>query len=184
MESDQDLIRRARLFDQEALAEVYDRYSSGIYRYAVRLLGDPGEAEECVSETFNRFLNVLNNNGGPQDHMQAYLYRIAHNWINDHFRKQSTVTLPLDQNRVSSEDDDPDKVSQQNIEIEKVRTALRLLTPDQRLVIMLKFFEGWSNKDVAIVINKPITAVKSLQHRGIQALRRILILNGNEYEHK
>lgn len=184
MESDQDLIERARQIDQKALAEIYDRYSPGIFRYAVRLLGDVAEAEECVSETFSRFLNVLINHGGPKDHLRAYLYRIAHNWINDQFRRKPPHILPLDGVQISQVLDNPYKIIHENIEIERVRTSLRLLTPDQRLVIMLKFYEGWSNKDVAIVIDKPITAVKSLQHRGLHALRRILIKNGEDYGHR
>jgi RNA polymerase sigma-70 factor (ECF subfamily) len=49
------------------------------------------------------------------------------------------------------------------------------LTPDQRQVVILKFLEGWSNAEVAETLNKPVGAVKSLQHRALGALRRILL---------
>lgn len=182
METEKDLIAGARQFDEDVLSVIYDRYSPGIYRYAFRILGDQGEAEECVSETFKRFLNALSNRGGPKDHLQAYLYRIAHNWINDLFRRESPPMLPLAPARLSQLTDNPHTIVQENIEIESVRRALRLLTPDQRLVIMLKFHEGMTNKDVAKILNKPVTAVKSLQHRGLEALRRILNAYGNEHE--
>lgn len=182
MESEKDLIAGARQFNQDVLAIIYDRYSPGIYRYALRLLGNPGEAEECVSETFSRFLSAISNRGGPKDHLQAYLYRIAHNWINDQFRRQPPPMLPLEPNRVYQDEDNPHSVVLENIELERVRTALRLLTPDQRLVIVLKFLEGWSNREVADALDKPVTAVKSLQHRGVEALRRILTMDGIEHE--
>jgi RNA polymerase sigma-70 factor (ECF subfamily) len=51
---------------------------------------------------------------------------------------------------------------------------LQQLTPDQRQVITLKFLEGLSNQDVAAVLDKPVGAVKSLQHRGLAALARQL----------
>lgn len=180
METEKDLITRARQFDQIVLAEIYDQYSAGIYRYAVRLLGNSLEAEECVSETFSRFLNALRNGGGPEDHLQAYLYRIAHNWINDQFRRQPPPGLPLEPNRLSQDEDNPHNTVQEKIEVERVRIALRLLTPDQRIVIILKFHEGWTNKEVADALKKPISAVKSLQHRGLKTLRRILITDGIE----
>jgi DNA-directed RNA polymerase specialized sigma24 family protein len=49
----------------------------------MRLLGHASLAEDCVAETFARFLKALQKRQGPRDHLQAYLYRIAHNWIVD-----------------------------------------------------------------------------------------------------
>jgi RNA polymerase sigma-70 factor, ECF subfamily len=54
-----NLLKRCRKFDLEALGEVYDTYSPALYAYALRLLGDASQAEDAVAETFNRFLNVL-----------------------------------------------------------------------------------------------------------------------------
>src|SRR5512136_2797630 len=81
------LLERAREFDRQALAEIYDAYSPGIYRYAMRFLADRDLAEECVAETFSRFLHALKRHTGPRDHLQAYLYRMAHNWFVDFFRQ-------------------------------------------------------------------------------------------------
>ena len=55
------------------------------------------------------------------------------------------------------------------------RAALWSLTPEQRLVIALKYFGGLSNEEVAVALGKPISAVKSLQHRALDALRRLLV---------
>jgi RNA polymerase sigma-70 factor, ECF subfamily len=49
-----------------------------------------------------------------------------------------------------------------------------LLTPDQRQAIILKYLEDWENNAIAQAMNKPVGAVKALQHRGLEALRRIL----------
>ncbi len=80
----------------QALAEIYDRYSPGLYAYAMRLLGDACLAEDCVSETFARFLKSLRAGQGPEAYLQAYLYRIAHNWITDHYRRQPMLDLDED----------------------------------------------------------------------------------------
>ncbi len=69
MASEKQLLKRARKYDQQTLAEIYDRYSPGIFRYAVRLLKDGEQAENCVSETFSRFLSALQRGGGPKDHL-------------------------------------------------------------------------------------------------------------------
>jgi RNA polymerase sigma-70 factor (ECF subfamily) len=54
------------------------------------------------------------------------------------------------------------------------RQALWRLTPDQRQVIVLKYYQGLSNEEVAAALDKPVGAVKSLQHRALDALRRML----------
>ena len=83
---EQKLLHLAAQLNTRALAEIYDAYSSGIYRYAMRRLGDGAVAEDCVAETFARFLKALQERRGPREHLQAYLYRIAHNWIVDFYR--------------------------------------------------------------------------------------------------
>lgn len=174
MTSEKQLLKRARKYDQQTLAEIYDRYSPGIFRYAVRLLNDVEQAENCVSETFSRLLQALQRGGGPKDHLQAYLYRIAHNWITDQYRRQPS--LPLDAEYAVDPDPkvDPQSAGYDTILQDQVRTALMELTPEQRQVIVLKFLEDWSNAEVAEAMSKPVGAVKSLQHRGLAALRRLL----------
>ena len=68
-----ELITKARQLDVDALTEIYDEISPGIYRYAYRLLGDQNLAEDCVSETFSRFLNKLSEKKGPNQYLRAYL---------------------------------------------------------------------------------------------------------------
>jgi RNA polymerase sigma-70 factor, ECF subfamily len=173
------LLEKARCFDLDALGEIYDLYSPGIYRYAMRLLGDECQAEECVSDTFSRFLQVLKNGGGPQDHLQAYLYRVAHNWITDLYRRSPPPPLPLVED-VRCPQEGPDQAAVDRIEQEQVRSALRLLTSEQRQVILLKYLEGWRNEGIAESIGKPVGAVKALQHRALNALRRMLLSKEEE----
>lgn len=175
MNSEPGLLQRVRRFDQEALAEAYDTYSPGIYRYAVRLLGDNVLAEEAVSETFSRFLVGVRNGQGPDEHLQAYLYRIAHNWITDYYRRQPPPTLPLDADMHADTLQDPTRLVHERLEQKRVRAALMLLTPEQRQVVVLRFLEDLSNEEVAAAMDKPVGSIKALQHRAVAALRRLLI---------
>lgn len=174
MTSEKKLILQARQFQEHALAEIYDCYSPGVYRYAMRLLGDAHFAEECVADTFYRYLQALRSGGGPVDHLQAYLYRIAHNWITDYYRRQPPPSLPL-HDEIPETDNDPLHISTLSIQKQQVRLALMQLTADQRQVILLKYLEGWENKAVAEFLQKPIGAVKALQHRALLALQRLLL---------
>lgn len=172
--TEQELLSRAKEFDLEALAEIYDSYSTGIFGYALRLTGDQDIAEECVAETFNRFLNVLSLGKGPHTYLKAYLFRIAHNWINDWFRCQKGVFIPIEESlNIQADTHIEEDLLTKSLQ-EELRAALFQLTPDQRQVIMLVFIEDWNKADVAAALGKPLGAVKSLQHRGLKSLRRIL----------
>ena len=174
VKNESKLLLLASQFDQQSLVEIYDLYSPKLYQYAVRLLNNPDLAEECVAETFSRFLTALRNKGGPQTNLRAYLYRVAHNWITDQYRKQipNQTVDEIDQQA------DPglttSRIVDEQLEREKVRKAIHWLTPDQRQVVSLKYFEGWSNAEIAKSINKSVGAVKSLQHRALQSLKEML----------
>ena len=174
MKNESKLLQLARQFDQNALVEIYDHYSPAIYQYAVRLINNPDLAEECVAETFSRLLTALRNNGGPQTNLRAYLYRIAHNWITDQYRK------PIPHETVDEIDQQADtglttsSIVDKQLEKEKIRRAIHWLTPDQQRVISLRYFEGWSNAEIAKSINKSVGAVKSLQHRALRSLKDML----------
>ena len=174
---DQAILERAKRFEGQALEEIFDTFSPGIYRYAYRLLGDKELARDCMSETFSRFLGALKRDSGPDTYLQAYLYRIAHNFITDYYRSKTPTTITLDAEILASPSDDPNEQLVSQMTKQKLRNALTLLTPDQRQVIVLKYIEDWGNKSIAQTMNKPVGAVKALQHRGLEALRRILSRN-------
>jgi len=175
MEKEATLLQQARRFEAEALAEIYDTFSPEIYRYATRLLGNGQWGEECVAETFSRLLHALNNGGGPTEHVRAYLYRVAHNWITDTYRRQPLPSLPLDPQWRADETSNPVQFVGEQMERERVRAALYHLTPEQRQVIVLRFLEGWTNEEVANAMEKSIGAIKALHQRGLAALRRMLV---------
>ena len=172
MTTDNELLKLARQFDPVTLASIYDTFSPGLYRYAMRLTGDQDLAEECVAETFSRLLLSFRSRKGPQDFLQAYLFRIAHNWIVDYYRKKPFEPDLLDEKQMddSLSTEELTGVTLQN---QHVRKALLSLTPDQQQVITLKYLEGLENMEIATIIKKPVGAVKSLQHRALVNLKKL-----------
>ena len=175
--SELELLKLAQRMDSIALAQIYDAYSPDIYRYAMRLLGDVTQAEDCVAETFSRMLQALSTGKGPRDYLRAYLYRIAHNWITDQYRRERP-TEELDES-LYSDASAPEETAEQNARQARLLPAIRKLTPDQRQVIALKFWHAWDNEEIARAINKPVGAVKSLQHRALASLQRYLQEDGD-----
>jgi RNA polymerase sigma-70 factor, ECF subfamily len=176
MNREQKLLQLAHRFDEKALAEIYDTYSPGLYRYAVRLLGDADTAEECVAESFSRFLAALKNGQGPTQFLKSYLYRISHNWITDYYRKNPLEAVQLEAEDIPEQEyTDPHEDIDREDEIGQIRAALSLLTPEQRQVLVLRFLEGWSLELVAREMKRPVGAIKSLQHRALNSMKRQLL---------
>ena len=173
---DQELVRlqRARAFDQTALATIYDDYHQPIYRYIYRQVSDVETARDLTSEVFHRLLKSLQKGKGPDQNLQAWLYRTAYNCVVDHYRRQQhRQHLSLQEELVDARDD-PETLAEDHISAEAVRAALYQLTSDQQQVIILKYLEGLSNQETADILDKPVGAVKSLQHRALAALQRQL----------
>ena len=174
MDSEKALLARVQRFEEGALAEVYDCYSDDLYRYAWRLLGDKNQAEDCVADTFSRLLHAVRSGKGPQRYLRAYLYRTAHNWITDSYRRGPPPWLTLDPEMDAGEGQSPHDVMEEALERQEVRAALMRLTPEQRQVIVLRYLHEWTHEEIAYSLEKRVGAVKALQHRALNALRRAL----------
>jgi RNA polymerase sigma-70 factor (ECF subfamily) len=159
--------------DKQTLAEIYERHSPEIFRYAYRQLDDSQLTEDCVSETFQRFLIAVRG-GASFENMRAYLYRVAHNWITDYYRRRPPPTISLEDNLHSTSDDNPSHLITQRMDRQRVRAALLRLSPEQRQVIELRYLENLSHLEVAAVLGKTVEATRALQYRATEALREIL----------
>lgn len=160
---------------KEDLIAIYEENNPGIYRYAVRLLGDSNLAEDCVSETFSRFLGVIQRGGGPRENIRAYLYRVAHNWVTDYYRRQPLPELEIEEHEPIEPGINPAVEVSDILERERVRAAILRLPAEQQQIIQLRFLENWSHEEVAQVLGKSTDATRSMQYRAIGSLRRMLM---------
>jgi RNA polymerase sigma-70 factor (ECF subfamily) len=175
MNIDAPYLTESKTLDGEAIVNLYDRHSAGIYRYAYRLLGDRDMAEECVAETFSRFLLTVKHSKGPIENVQAYLYRMAHNWVTDQYRRQPKPALEIDIEEHADHSSNPSTLVHQSLERERVRKAMLQLPYEQQRVIEMRFLDELPHEDVARHLGKSVEATRALQYRALAALRQMLI---------
>lgn len=165
-----------RPLNKTLLAAIYDQYHELIYRYLYRQVGDIEIARDLSADVFRRLLAAVQEGRTPQDNLKAWLYRTAHNLLVDYYRRQRYRNhLPLPDDLIDI-GDDPVLAVEFHISAQQVRLALRRLTSEQRQVVTLKFLEGLSNQEISVIVGKPVGAIKALQHRALEALRRELAL--------
>ena len=180
MPADADLLRRVRAHEPAALAELYDRYAPRLYAYLYRRLGDQALAEDLVSDVFVRALEALRRDQFAATALQAWLYRLAHNRLIDHYR-QAGPAAPQALDPTAPAGEDVPAAAADAAEQGAVRAALLRLTAEQQQIITLRFGEGLSAPAVAAALGKPETAIRSLQHRALAALRRLLREDDDEH---
>jgi RNA polymerase sigma-70 factor (ECF subfamily) len=174
------LLNRAAKFDEDALAELYDRYAPQMYTYIYRRLGDAALAEDLTGELFVRVLGAIQHGNIWRDSFMAWMYRIAHNLVVDHYRRRPPLSpVELDDALLSTDGHDPLYAVQEGEAQEQLRAALSHLTAEQQEVLALRFGEGWTARKTAQVMNKTTGAVEALQRRALTTLRRLLNKEGS-----
>jgi RNA polymerase sigma-70 factor (ECF subfamily) len=168
---DATLLRRLRANDVDAVAELHDRHAPAIYAYIYRRVGDRRLAEDLTADVFLRALEALRKGQFAHTALSAWLYRLAHNRVVDHFRRQRPEGELPDQHPGP---DNVPELTQRRALSRAVQAALRLLTDEQQQVIVLRFGEGKTAVETARLLNKTEEAVRALQHRSLAALRRLL----------
>jgi RNA polymerase sigma-70 factor (ECF subfamily) len=175
--SDMSLLEAAKNMDQGALVGIFDLYSSAIYKYALCLCHNPADADNIVGDVFARLLDQLAAGKGPRTNLRSYLYQAAYHLIVDEVRFSRRVA-PLEAAEFIKENENTAAIKSENhILLEALLSAIKdELTNDQRHVIILRFFEGFSLLETAEIIGKDVQNIKVIQNRAIAKLRKILNL--------
>lgn len=171
--NDPDLVRRAQQGDRAAFAAIYDRHYRAVFNYIFYRVGDVPLAEDLTADVFVRLVEKIHT-FTPDKPILAWLYTIARNRVIDHHRRYGRTTLVSLDDDLDAADDDPAAAADAHLRQSALAAALSQLTEEQRLVILLKFVEDCSNACAAAVLGKTEGAIKSLQHRALAALGRIL----------
>jgi RNA polymerase sigma-70 factor, ECF subfamily len=174
-----DLIERAqRDSDPDAFDGIYLLFADRVYRYLLARLGDTELAEEITAQVFVRMIEKINlYRLSPKDNVPifwAWLFRMAHNKMIDvlraHKRSQQVALehalhIPVNVSIYAVEE---------RLDFEQVLRQLQNLPDPQREVIVLRFAEELSIGETAQVMQRTESAVKALQHRALESLRRYL----------
>lgn len=174
MQDEQSLVQRAQRHDEEAFAQLYEKYFDKIYRYVALKIGNRVEAEDMTQIVFINALRSISSYKWRGLPFSAWLFRIAHNQVVDYLRKKTRQsTLSLNESLTAS-GDNPQQITEYKMNIEQLVMATRELTPAQQEVVALRFAGELPIAQVARAMGKSDGAVKALQHSAIVALRKIL----------
>jgi RNA polymerase sigma-70 factor, ECF subfamily len=167
-EADERLLVEAAQHDPARFADLYELHFERVYAYCVKRVGNRTEAEDVTAEVFHQALANVKRFEWRGIPFAAWLFRIAANLISDRWQRSGREVA--DESEIESA-----QVSPAEIEgVERRATLFRLvstLPEEQRRVVVLRFVEDKSIKEVAREVCKTEGAVKQLQFRALTSLR-------------
>jgi RNA polymerase sigma-70 factor (ECF subfamily) len=177
---DETLLRLIAHSQENALSELYDRYSRLVYTVAVNALGDTIRAEEVTQDVFVRVWEKAKTYQAEQGRVVNWLTSIARHRSIDLYRQ----TLSHHENLQVSwqEAETVDLADGQNVEWEvdllqrqqRIRRAVAQLPPEQKQALGMAFFQGLSHPEIAAALGEPLGTVKTRIRLGLQKLRLLL----------
>jgi RNA polymerase sigma-70 factor (ECF subfamily) len=165
-------VRAAKSGDASAFGALYERHRDAIYRYCLSRTGTSHDAEDLTADVFVKALHSIDRYQERGLPFVAFLYRIARNAAIDRSR---TLKQPLSVDELVIE-----PASRQNVEADAtlavdrsiLLAALTKLKTEHRDVIVMRFIEGYSALEVAAALGKTEGAIRTLQHRALERLRK------------
>ena len=177
---DEKLLRLIANGDRSALEVLYERYAGGIYSLAHHMLQERGAAEEVTQDTFFNVWRRASTYNVRRGKVAGWLYSIGHHRIIDELRKrrrqESMIYVP-DVEAVHSQEDesaDPNAYAEQRMQGSRVREALETLRPELKSVVVLAYFGGLTQSEIAKKLNQPLGTVKTRTRLALKALRENL----------
>jgi RNA polymerase sigma-70 factor (ECF subfamily) len=171
--ADPDLVGvRAAQDDRAAFAVLYRRYLDRVYGYAFYQLGDHHDAEDATERIFLAALAALAEFRDTGSTFRAWLFRIAHNTIANAHRtraRRPTVALPEGWDRPAP-DADPARLVGRGEELREVLALIDQLPEDRRQVILLRFVDELTAREIGVVLERSEGAVRVLLHRALREL--------------
>ncbi len=176
----EDLLLVGRLVgrDATALAALYDRYSGPVYSLAFRIVRDPSTAEEITQDVFLKLWRQPDRFDPARGAFASWLLRTAHNRAIDEIRAQRAANLVADVElallEVRDEAPLPEERASLREERTLVRAALGQLPENQRTVLELAYFGGFTQRQIAERTHEPLGTIKTRARLALMKLRSIL----------
>jgi RNA polymerase sigma-70 factor (ECF subfamily) len=176
-DSDAALLEAIRRRDEGAIAALYDRYGRLAYGLAYRVLGERGAAEDVVQEAFLSVWHRAASFETARGSVRTWLLSIVHHRAIDRLRGKAGRTrqdAPIDAFERTLASEDPWREVAQVLQREALLRAIATLPDVQRQAIMMAYFDGYTQQEIATAMGVPVGTVKGRLRLAMQRLRSLL----------
>lgn len=172
-----DLVRKAQRGNDKAFTILFQEYEQDIYRMAFVYVKNQSDALDVVQETAYRSFKSIKSLKEPQ-YFKSWLLKIAISCSLDLLRKQKKIVLLKPMAEESLTDNGNEDI---DLEI-TVRDLIEQLNPEEKSVVLLRFYEGLTLKEVSETLNIPLGTAKTILYRALAKLRKNIKKGDGTYE--
>jgi RNA polymerase sigma-70 factor (ECF subfamily) len=174
--SDEVLVDRLRGGQAQAGEELVNRYCKPLLRYLQSLVQSDQMAEELLQQTWLSVLDHIDRFDVSGGGFRAWVYRIATNKANDHWRvrgREKTVREGL-KLVTATESPDAGYPIEQSEQVDKLRLAIDRLPENQRQVLLLRYYSGLKFVEIAQTLGCPLNTALGRMHKALQKLKQLM----------
>ncbi len=153
------------------LGELYDEYFPKIYNYIFYRIRHKETAEDLTSQTFLKAVDNFDRFNSKKGTFQSWIYRIAKNTLIDHYRKNKE-TMDIEKIFNLKSDEDIEKQVADKISVQKIRKALKILSPDQQEIVIMRLWDDLPYQEIASITKKTTASCRMIFSRAIAQLRK------------
>jgi RNA polymerase sigma factor (sigma-70 family) len=180
--SDEALVALVARGDEDALAELYDRFGRVAYGLALRIVRDPTLAEDAVQEGFLTVWRSAARFVAERAKASTWILTIVHRRAVDTVRREQPRRAEPLETAPHATGDDTEEQAWLRLQRTRVQEALRRLPDQQREALELAYYGGFTQSELADRLGEPLGTIKSRMFTGLSRLREILAENGLEGE--
>ncbi len=159
----------------KAFVEAYDTFVDAIFRHIYFRIYHRDLAKDLTQETFTRTWQYISQ-GKRVENLKSFLYKVANNLIVDQYRKRKELSLDaLQEKGFDVANLDADRILR-DVENSNVLRAVRKLSVDHRDIILMRFVQDLSIKEIAEIIGQSENVVSVRLNRGLKEARKLLHL--------
>ncbi len=167
---EEQLLRQLAAGDVESFAAIYDRYSRSVYSLAWKMLGDVQTAQEVTQEVFEAVWRGAKAFAPGRGRARTWILAMAHHKSVDAMRRQRVrASEPLSE--AHPDEADVVALAMRRVEGAAVRAALATLSEAQRTVVVLAYYGGYTQQEIARRLGVPLGTVKTRIRDGLLRLR-------------
>ncbi|MEJ7679029.1 MAG: RNA polymerase sigma factor [Segetibacter sp.] len=169
--SDENIMLKVKEGSLSELTVLFERYNVRLFNFFLKLTFDKAASEDLTQTLFYRVIKYRQTYKAEEGSFKTWIYQMGRNVYYDFYKERQKIAANFRDIHESHETIPDSNEADKEEELEKLNKALSRLIPDQREIIILSRYQGLKYREIALIKDVSITAIKVQIHRALKQLK-------------